>query len=172
VEADVSLEVLDFGGTGRPLVMLAGLGNTAHIFDRIAPKLVDQFHVYAITRRGHGVSSTPPSGYAVDRLADDVLTVIEVLKLERPIVAGHSVAGEELSSIGTRHPEKVAGLIYLDAGYAYAIDDPLCTTPPASPSAIDRESEDGWRRDSEGHEAVHRHQAGGVGHFRGTKGGE
>lgn len=33
---------------------------------------------------------------------------------------GHSIAGEELSSIGSRHPERVAGLIYLDAGYSYA----------------------------------------------------
>jgi non-heme chloroperoxidase len=131
------LEVLDFGGSGRPLVLLAGLGNTGHIFDRFAPKLVDQFHVYAITRRGHGASSTPASGYAVDRLADDVLQVIEALKLNRPIVAGHSVAGEELSSIGTRYPEKVAGLVYLDAGYAYAIHDPLCTTPRIPPPSAD-----------------------------------
>jgi pimeloyl-ACP methyl ester carboxylesterase len=36
---------------------------------------------------------------------------------------GHSIAGEELSSIGSRHPEKVAGLIYLDAGYSYAYYD-------------------------------------------------
>jgi pimeloyl-ACP methyl ester carboxylesterase len=129
VDKDVLLEVLDFGGSGRPLVLLAGLGNTGHIFDRFAPKLVDQFHVYAITRRGHGASSTPASGYGVDRLADDVMQVIDALKLNRPIVAGHSVAGEELSSIGTRHPEKVAALVYLEAGYAYALHDPLCTTP-------------------------------------------
>ena len=129
VDKDVRLEVLDFGGSGLPLVLLAGLGNTGHIFDKIAPKLVDQFHVYAITRRGHGASSTPASGYGVDRLADDVLQVIDALKLGRPVVAGHSVAGEELSSIGTRHPEKVAGLVYLDAGYAYALNHPLCTTP-------------------------------------------
>src|SRR6187549_3864243 len=58
VDKDVLLEVLDFGGSGRPLVLLAGLGNTAHTFDRFAPKLADQFHVYAITRRGHGASST------------------------------------------------------------------------------------------------------------------
>ena len=137
VDKDVSLEVLDFGGSGRSLVLLAGLGNTGHIFDRFAPKLVDQFHVYAITRRGHGASSTPASGYAVDRLADDVLQVIEALKLNRPIVAGHSVAGEELSSIGTRRPEKVAGLVYLDAGYAYALNHPLCTTPRLPVPAVD-----------------------------------
>jgi pimeloyl-ACP methyl ester carboxylesterase len=79
----------------------------------------------------------PPSGYGVDRLADDVLQVIDALKLNRPIVAGHSVAGEELSSIGTRSPETVAGLVYLDAGYAYALYDPLCTTPKLPVPVVD-----------------------------------
>src|SRR5258708_5929264 len=36
---DVKLEVVDWGGPGRPLVMLAGLGNTAHTFEKFAPKL-------------------------------------------------------------------------------------------------------------------------------------
>jgi pimeloyl-ACP methyl ester carboxylesterase len=36
---------------------------------------------------------------------------------------GHSIAGEELSSIGSRHPDRVAGLIYLDSGYSYAFYD-------------------------------------------------
>jgi pimeloyl-ACP methyl ester carboxylesterase len=36
---------------------------------------------------------------------------------------GHSIGGEELSSVGSRHPEKVAGLIYLDAAYSYAYYD-------------------------------------------------
>ena len=35
----VRLEVLDWGGHGRPLVLLSGLGNTAHVFDSIAPVL-------------------------------------------------------------------------------------------------------------------------------------
>jgi non-heme chloroperoxidase len=135
VDKDVTLEVLDWGGSGRPLVLLAGMGNTAHIFDRLAPKLIDQFHVYGITRRGFGASSMPPSGYSADRLADDVLKVIEEGKLDRPILVGHSVAGEELSSIGSRHPEKVTALVYLEAAYAYAIDDPAgsCTLPPLPP---------------------------------------
>jgi pimeloyl-ACP methyl ester carboxylesterase len=56
-------------------------------------------------------------------LGDDVLEVIDFLKLARPILVGVSIAGEELSSVGSRHPEKVAGLIYLDAGYFYAYYD-------------------------------------------------
>lgn len=132
VDKDVQLEVLDWGGSGRPLVLLAGMGNTAHIFDRLAPKLTDKFHVYGITRRGFGASSRPASGYSADQLADDVLKVIETLRLNRPVLAGHSVAGEELSSIGSRHPEKVSGLVYLEAAYAYAIDNPAmsCSLPP------------------------------------------
>jgi non-heme chloroperoxidase len=126
VDKDVKLEVLDWGGTGRPLVLLAGLGRTAHDFDKIAPKLATTFHVYGITRRGWGASSVPEpivANYSAQRLGDDVLAVIHELKLERPIVGGHSLAGEELSYIGTDHPEEVAGLIYLDAGYFYAYYD-------------------------------------------------
>jgi alpha-beta hydrolase superfamily lysophospholipase len=127
VEKSVSLEVLDWGGAGRPLVLLAGLGNTAHIFGKFAPKLTPKYHVYGITRRGFGASSAPPptadDTYSADRLGDDVLAVIDALRLSRPVLAGHSIAGEELSSVGSRHPDRVAGLIYLDAGYSYAYYD-------------------------------------------------
>jgi len=123
VEGGVKLEVLDWGGTGRPLVLLTGMGNTAHVFDKFAPKLVANYHVYGITRRGFGDSSNPPpteGNYNADRLGDDILAVSAALKLDHPVLAGHSVAGEELSSIGTRHPTSVSGLIYLDAAQPYA----------------------------------------------------
>src|SRR5262249_6898704 len=103
VEKNVVLEVLDWGGTGRPLVLLTGLGNTAHVFDKFAPKLMARYHVYGITRRGFGDSSNPPptpDNYNADRLGDDVLAVLAALELDHPVLAGHSVAGEELSSIG------------------------------------------------------------------------
>jgi len=124
VEHNVRLEVLDWGGSGRPLVLLAGLGNTAHVFDEFAPKLTAAGHVYGVTRRGFGASSSPAGGCSADRLGDDVLAVVHSLELDRPVLMGHSIAGEELSSVGTRHPEEVAGLIYLDAAYPYAYYDP------------------------------------------------
>jgi non-heme chloroperoxidase len=126
VEKDVKLEVLDWGGTGRPLVLLTGLGDNAHRFDKFAVKLTGTYHVYGITRRGFGASSSPePKGanYSADRLGDDVLAVMAALKINKPVLVGHSIGGEELSSVGSRHPEKVAGLIYLDAGYSYAYYD-------------------------------------------------
>jgi non-heme chloroperoxidase len=119
----VKVEVLDWGGAGRAIVLLAGLGNTAHVFDDFAPKLTPEYHVYGVTRRGFGASSAPASGYSADRLGDDVLAVLDALKLDRPVLVGHSIAGEELSSVGSRHPERVAGLIYLDAAYGYSYYD-------------------------------------------------
>lgn len=120
VEEGVRLEVLDWGGSGRPIVLLAGSGNTAHIFDDFAEKLSGACcHVYGITRRGFGTSTRPDSGYDQQRLADDVLRVLDALKLVAPVVAGHSMSGEELTTLGDEHSDRLAGLIYLDAA-----DDP------------------------------------------------
>lgn len=73
VDDEVQLELLDWGGSGRAVVLLAGSGNSAHVFDEFAARLGGCCHVYGITRRGHGGSSRPPNGYHDQRLADDVL---------------------------------------------------------------------------------------------------
>lgn len=77
-----------------------------------------------ITRRGLGASSAPVTGYSADRLGKDVLAVMDALRIDRPVLIGHSLAGEELSYIGSQDPKKIAGLIYLDAGYGYAFYNP------------------------------------------------
>jgi non-heme chloroperoxidase len=123
VEAGVKLEVVDWGGRGRPVVLLAGLGASAHAYDKFAARLTTSYHVYGITRRGFGASGVPPLGYSADRLGDDVLAVLAALNLDRPVLVGSSIAGQELSSVGSRYPEKVAGLVYLDAAYSYAYYD-------------------------------------------------
>ena len=117
VDQGVQLEVLDFGGQGSPILLLAGLGATAHSFDELAPLLAQKHHVVAITRRGTGYSSKPDFGYDTPRLAQDVLQVMDALKLEKPLLVGHSIAGEELTWLGGHHPERFRGLVYLDAAY-------------------------------------------------------
>jgi non-heme chloroperoxidase len=119
VQPGVRLEVLDWGGIGPPMVLLAGLGDSAHVFDSFAAKLTPHYHVYGLTRRGAGISDSPQpvwQNYTADRLGDDVLKVLETLNLDQAVLVGHSIAGEELSSIGSRHPERVRALVYLDAG--------------------------------------------------------
>jgi len=115
VDEGVKLEVLDWGGSGRNVVLLAGSGNTAHVFDEFAEKLAAFCHVYGITRRGYGVSSHPDFGYGEQRLADDVLRVIDSLKIAAPVLVGHSMAGEELTRLGDDHSDRLAGLVFLDA---------------------------------------------------------
>jgi len=123
VDKDVRLEVLDWGGSGRPVVLLAGGGNTGHVFDEFAPKLAPNYHMYAITRRGFGASTYAPLGNDTDRLGEDVFAVIRGLKLDKPVLVGHSIAGAELSSVATLHPGAVAGVIYLEAAYPYAFEN-------------------------------------------------
>ena len=117
VEKDVRLEVVDWGGHGKTLLFLSGIGNTAHVFDTFAPQFTNQFHVLGVTRRGFGASSRPQTGYTVPRLASDVIAVLDQLHLDRPILVGHSIAGEELSYIGAHVPNRIGGLIYFDAAY-------------------------------------------------------
>jgi pimeloyl-ACP methyl ester carboxylesterase len=122
VGKDLRLEVLDWGGSGRAIVLLAGGGDTAHVFDDFAPKLARDFHVYGITRRGFGESGFVPAPGA-DTYGDDVLAVTSALKLNRPVLVGHSIGGQELSSVATRFPSRVGGLVYLESAYPYAVDN-------------------------------------------------
>lgn len=131
-------------GSGRPLVLLSGEGSTAHEFDSFAPKLTARYHVYGITRRGFGKSSMPApteANYSAERLGKDVLTVIELLKLKRPVLVGHSIAGEELSYVGTTSPNSVAGLVYLDAAQGYAFYDPAVSNPEVDYYVLRRDLE-------------------------------
>ncbi len=123
VDKGVQLEVLDWGGSGRPVVLLHGMAATAHDFDAFAPTLAANYHVYAITRRGSGRSSAPDTGYASDRLGDDIVAILDSLRLRNPVLVGHSFAGAQLSSVGARFPQRVAGLVYLDAASSYAYVD-------------------------------------------------
>jgi non-heme chloroperoxidase len=110
----VRVEVLDWGGHGRPLVFLAGLGDTPHVYDDFAPAFTDSFHVYGITRRGFGHSTGLPDTSVAD-LVDDLRAVLDSLHLSRIILVGHSIAGEELTAFGVTYPDRCETLVYLDA---------------------------------------------------------
>jgi non-heme chloroperoxidase len=111
------LEVLDWGGTGKSLLFLAGLGNSAHVYDNFAPKFTDRFHVLALTRRGFGASIQTTAGYDIKTLVKDILAIIDSLHLQKVILIGHSVAGEEISNFASSYPDRVEKIVYLDAAY-------------------------------------------------------
>jgi non-heme chloroperoxidase len=144
VPGGVRLEVLDWGGNGPPLVFLAGLENTAHVFDDFAPRFTHDFHVYGITRRGWGASSRPPRGqgqYTIPILYGDVHAALDSLHLTHVDLVGHSIAGQELSWLAATYPDQVNRLVYLDAGFdyhTYPIPGPIPDQPP--PTAADSAS--------------------------------
>ena len=127
VDLSVELEVLEWGGSGPPIVLL-GCYLSAHMYDVFAPKLTNQFQVYGVTRRGIGASDKPDTGYAVERSAGDVLAVLDALKVAKAVLAGHSCAGQVLTTFAARHSDRLLGLVYLDGA-----SDP--TTTPADVGA-------------------------------------
>lgn len=112
---DIRLHYLDWGGNGPVLLFLTGLGNSAHIYDKFAPRFIDKFHVIALTRRGHGDSDYPETGYDVDTLTEDVRQFMDSLEIDKAILVGHSMSHVELSHFAALHPERILKLVFLDA---------------------------------------------------------
>jgi len=98
----IRLHYLDWGGSGPTLIFLTGMGSSAYIFSRIAPRFTDRFRVLALTRRGHGESDYPDTGYDADTLIEDIRLFMDALHIETAAFAG-------------TYPNKVEKLIYLDA---------------------------------------------------------
>ena len=108
------LHFLDWGGSGPTLLFLTGMGCSSYIFNRFAPRFPDKFHILALTRRGHGDSDIPDTGYDADTLIEDIRQFLDTMQVEKAILAGHSLAGVELTHFVATHPERVEKLIYLD----------------------------------------------------------
>jgi len=129
VDSSVRLEVLDWGGSGPPLVLL-GCYLSAHVHDEFAPKLTNQFHVYGMTRRGIGASDKPTTGYTVQRSANDLLEVLDSLNLQTSLLVGTSCAGQIQTLFASQHSDRLNGLVYIDGA-----SDP--TTPAHDPPMPD-----------------------------------
>ena len=113
----IKMHYLDWGGTGDVVIMLAGLGNDAHVFDEIAPSFIDKFHVIALTRRGFGETARPASGYETSTRVEDIRAFMDAIKVTRANLVGHSLAGDEMTQFAAMYPQRVIKMIYLDAAY-------------------------------------------------------
>ena len=139
----VRLHYIDWGGDGSALVLLAGLGGTAHIYRALAPRLASRFRVAGLTRRGHGRSGRPASDYGPETLVEDIRRFLDALAIERAILVGHSFAGIEMPLFATRYPQRVEAIVYLDAIHPLLgpepdrSKDPVLSQLPAGPAAAD-----------------------------------
>ncbi len=117
VQRGVRIHYLDFGGSGPPLLLIPGIGNTAHAYDDFARGLTDRYRVFAMTRRGFGESSHPERGYTMERLVADIRAVLDSLKLPRVDIVGHSFAGQEMTKFARKYPGRVRRMVYLDGAF-------------------------------------------------------
>jgi pimeloyl-ACP methyl ester carboxylesterase len=142
---NVNLHYLDWGGEGPALIFLAGYANTPHFFDALARAFTDRFHVLGLTRRSHGESEQPESGYGLDTLAADIIAFMEIKGIEKATLVGHSFAGMEMATLATQHPDRLDKLVFLDALYEYEESDielfgsnpvPAAAPPPESFASV------------------------------------
>jgi pimeloyl-ACP methyl ester carboxylesterase len=118
IEANgLRFRALDWGGRGEWLVLLHGLASQAHIWDLVAPHLIDQFRVIAIDQRGHGLSDKPASGYDFATITRDLDAILSALKIDRAWLAGHSWGGNVAVQYAVDHPQRVSGLVLIDGGF-------------------------------------------------------
>jgi len=135
LEPGVELELLDWGGTGEPIMFLAGLGNTAHVYENFAHHFTGDHRVYGLTRRGYGASSQPKYGYDIPTLASDIKRVMDKLEIKMITLIGHSIAGDEMTAFASAYPERLNKLVYLDAAYDRSDFVTLMRKAPYPPQA-------------------------------------
>jgi len=113
----LSLHCLEWSQSGVALLLLHGFGNDAHVWDDFAPVVAPYYHTFALDLRGHGDSDRDPElRYHHDAVADDVEAACAELAIERLVLIGHSLGGRAAMRFVGRHPERLAGLVIVDAG--------------------------------------------------------
>jgi pimeloyl-ACP methyl ester carboxylesterase len=108
----------DAGGAAAPFLLVHGLASNARLWDGVARRLAAAGHrVVAVDQRGHGRSEEPDGGYDTDTCADDLAALVDVLALDRPVVAGQSWGGSVVLSLAARHPGAAGAVCCVDGGW-------------------------------------------------------
>lgn len=102
-----------------PIVLLHGSNADLHTWQPWVERLRGEYRVIRIDQRGHGLTGAAPDGdYRTDRFVADVDAVADRLGLERFVLAGNSMGGAIAARYAMLHPDRLAGLVLVDAGGA------------------------------------------------------
>lgn len=110
----VRQHVLSYDGDGPPLLVLPGITSPAISWDFVARALADLAAVHVVDLRGRGLSDRPNHGYALDDYAADVAKVVRGLRLESPILLGHSLGARIAAKLAVTQPQLPGALILVD----------------------------------------------------------
>jgi len=105
--------VYEWEGTGPTLLFCHATGFHGRVWDRVVEKL-DGHHCISIDLRGHGRSTNTEPPYPWDSFVPDVIAIIEHLQLKNVIGIGHSMGGHVITSVATKMPSLVEGLVLCD----------------------------------------------------------
>lgn len=108
---------VDQGGTGgTPVVIVHSLAGNTKQWQPQLEHLRKSRVAVAFDMRGHGQSDPAPNGdYGLAAMASDLAAVVDSLGLQKFILAGHSYGGGVIATYAGAHPERVAGLLFVDA---------------------------------------------------------
>ena len=98
-------------GSGEPLMLVSGLGGTAAYWKPNLPALAAKYRVIVHDHRGAGQSTHSKIRYSVEQMTDDVLKLMDHLKIERAHVVGHSTGGAIGQIMAIRNPERLKKLV-------------------------------------------------------------
>jgi 3-oxoadipate enol-lactonase len=111
---------VDERGSGPPVVLVHGLGGTAHdIWKHQLPELEERFHVVAYDLRGSGSSEVTPGPYTIEGMVDDLRALVEHLELGPVALLGHSMGGAIVLSYASRFPGDVRAVVGVGAPVAF-----------------------------------------------------
>ncbi len=110
----INTHYLRTGGNKPPLILLHGLMANGACWTDVAQALEDEYDVIMPDARGHGKSSVPHEGYQYETLANDVVDLIEALRLSFPIVMGHSMGGMTAALLASQKRKPLRGIILAD----------------------------------------------------------
>lgn len=100
----------DESGTGMPVLFVHGFPHNRSLWSPQLQGLTAQARCLAADLRGFGeTTATPP--YSMDRYADDLAGLLDVLHVERAVIAGLSMGGYVAFAFWRRHPQRVRGLV-------------------------------------------------------------
>lgn len=117
VAGEVDLAVWRSGAGPDPVVCLHGITAQHRAFSAAARFLGPSRSLVGVDLRGRGDSGKPPTGYGLDAHASDVVRVLDHLRLESAVIAGHSMGGFVGLKAALSYPDRVRALVLLDGGW-------------------------------------------------------
>lgn len=138
----VRLHYLRSGGARPPLVLCHGMTDSAQCYGRLIAHLRERFDVVAYDARGHGRSSRVVAGAPSDAMVDDLEQLVASLRLERPVLMGHSMGAVTAALAALRRPGMARALLLEDPPL------PLLQTPCVAQDAplVEVPGWGDWRR--------------------------